>query len=425
MDAFLPVLWQQLAFRYRDWPPELLFEIFNEPMDIADATWASLQARVLAIIRADNPTRTVIVTGAQWGGIDGLLQVQPLPDRHLLYSFHFYEPFLFTHQGADWSNLADFYGLPFPAGKALPWPGPADDERAAWWDYYFEVDQVQLVRERIASVADWAERHGVRLFCGEMGAYNQRMAPADRQAWYALAVAELRASNIPFTSWDYRDAFGVFRPDSAARFPQDLDTGILAALGLRQPPPALATAPEGAPVEAPLAIYDEGPARGIQHDSWDPLAQVRWLDTRQPASGRFCLSFGRLERYDVVGFTFRSSLDLSSLAAQGAVLRLNLQWPADAPDLELRWVQNPANGTAKPWRKSIRLGPPIVAASRAWQTIRIALADFVETGAWDGEWHEPAGLFDWSKVGRLEFVSEYSHLGDHEYRIDDLRLELP
>ena len=53
-------------------------------------------------VRASNPTRPVVIGGEFWSGIDSLATL-PLPDDpYLVATFHYYEPFAFTHQGAPW-----------------------------------------------------------------------------------------------------------------------------------------------------------------------------------------------------------------------------------------------------------------------------------------------------------------------------------
>lgn len=102
-ERFL-VLWDQIATRYRNLPPEVLFEPLNEPHGALDnESWEELFKQVLAVIRRTNPHRNVIFTGADMGTLNGLLQAKrPNDDPHLIATFHYYLPFAFTHQGAEW-----------------------------------------------------------------------------------------------------------------------------------------------------------------------------------------------------------------------------------------------------------------------------------------------------------------------------------
>ena len=85
----------------------------------APRAWQALQDDALATVRAALPGATVILTGADWGGIDGLVGLRPVADPNVIYSFHFYEPSELTalaayRPGLDRAALAPL--LPFPDG---------------------------------------------------------------------------------------------------------------------------------------------------------------------------------------------------------------------------------------------------------------------------------------------------------------------
>ena len=103
--ARFAALWQQVAAEFRDQPDNVWFELMNEPNgDLNDSTLAATFAPALAAVRASNPDRIVIVGGQNWSGIDSLA-TSPIPDDpHIVVTFHYYDPFDFTHQGATWIN---------------------------------------------------------------------------------------------------------------------------------------------------------------------------------------------------------------------------------------------------------------------------------------------------------------------------------
>ncbi len=103
-DAYL-TLWKFLAAHYAPRDPERVFyDLMNEP-EINDATrWNAIQASAVDAIRTVDKQHTLIATGNKYAGIDELLLVTPLHDANVIYTFHFYEPFPFTHQGATWSS---------------------------------------------------------------------------------------------------------------------------------------------------------------------------------------------------------------------------------------------------------------------------------------------------------------------------------
>jgi hypothetical protein len=69
-DRFL-ALWEQVAGHYRDYPPELLFELLNEPNDQLNASlWNRYVFEALELVRETNPTREVVIGPAQWNAYD-------------------------------------------------------------------------------------------------------------------------------------------------------------------------------------------------------------------------------------------------------------------------------------------------------------------------------------------------------------------
>ena len=64
---------------------------------------------------------TLIASGGCGSLIQGLDAFDPAPLERLapiLYTFHFYEPYLFTHQGAPWMSDPVYRSL-----TSVPWPG--------------------------------------------------------------------------------------------------------------------------------------------------------------------------------------------------------------------------------------------------------------------------------------------------------------
>jgi endoglucanase len=236
--ASLLAAWFTLAPLLRPFDPRLIFpEVLNEPVFPGDPEgWARLQHQVLAAIRASLPANTIVLTGNDWGGIDGLLAAVPEPDPNVVYSFHLYEPAELTslaayRPGLDTAALAR---LPFPesddaacttAAARTDDPPTADLMRfycAQHWDAF-------RIAARIDAAADWASHNQVALLAGEFGASERLNAPA-RLAWLAAVRAECERRSIGWALWGYDDSMGfaINPPIGAAR----LDHDLLQALGL-------------------------------------------------------------------------------------------------------------------------------------------------------------------------------------------------
>ncbi len=112
-DYFLDI-WEQLAARYKSMPNVYAFDLLNEAVEGAVApglmNWRDLAAEATRRIRRIDPDRAVVFEPSPWGAAVGFDTLEPLPLEKVIYSFHMYEPFVFTHQGI-YNN---------PAGVAYP-----------------------------------------------------------------------------------------------------------------------------------------------------------------------------------------------------------------------------------------------------------------------------------------------------------------
>ena len=193
-DRFVAT-WKQIAEHYKDAPASIFFELLNEPYGKLDAAhWNDLQAKTLTAVRATNPTRTVVVGPVQWNGIGALDKlVLPDADRNLLVTVHFYDPFHFTHQGAEWAE----------GSKA--WLG------TTWGT---EADQ-QAVTQSFDQAAAWGTAHNRPMYLGEFGAYSK--SPIEGRArWTAFVARTAEKHGMAWTYWEFCSGFGAYDPVAKA-----------------------------------------------------------------------------------------------------------------------------------------------------------------------------------------------------------------
>ena len=426
LGDILPVVWKQMAQHFRASPTTVIYEIFNEPHDITAAAWDRIQRRTLAAIRTVDAVHTVIVTGADWGGIDGLLALAPYDDPRLLYSFHFYDPFAFTHQGAEWAEQSELIRVPFPPDPSRPplvLPGAAASrlkETAAW---YMASDPIATMTSQLDKAYLWGQRNRVPLYCGELGVYDKVSPAVDRVAWYALVRSLLEERHIPFSTWDYRGGFGLFAPGSAEDFSHDLNVPLLHALGLSVPPQS---AWDRSPAASGFPIYNGGLARGIRADFYANGGRVDFPDPVIRVPGTNSIRLSGSAQYGTLGFTFVPVRDLSVLAAGRGSLHL---WVRARGGL----FHSMSGSSCRSIRRAARFrGVRTVVVEPAdapwdgqWHELSFALSSFEETGAWDGSWHEPQGLFDWTRVAALEIVAEHADLKGREISVDGIEIRGP
>lgn len=186
----LLALWVQIAEHYQEYPDTLYFEIMNEPNGAMTATlWEDYFTQDLTVIRQTNPKRMVIIGPVQWNNI-GYLETLNLPedDRNLIATFHYYDPFQFTHQGADWVEGGSHW-----LGRT--WTGT--------------VAQQRDIQQAFDQAAHWAEANNRPLFMGEFGAYSKGDM-ADRATWTAFVRQEAEARGFSWAYWEFGAGFGVY-----------------------------------------------------------------------------------------------------------------------------------------------------------------------------------------------------------------------
>lgn len=243
---------------------KVAIEPFNEPAHYPCDAWGSndwqeIMASTVAAIRAVSADITIVATGACGGNVDGVTDLDPsFDDPNILYSFHMYEPHLFTHQRAD--REGDFAsGLPWPAGEGTPEAvramlsahmeaaGILPDDQArqlaavsAYVDEYFSENWGESqMRGRLQQAVDWANAHDLptsRLFMGEFGAIlmsddgRSGAFDADRLRYLETLRRIAEDYGIPWSVWEFSNPYGmsVISPKGPA-LP---DLKMLGALGL-------------------------------------------------------------------------------------------------------------------------------------------------------------------------------------------------
>lgn len=185
-------LWEQVIERYKDYSDKLMFEIINEPHSETDGVETSLttaqvdelNAHVLSMIRAENPTRIVIYGGPGWSNSGDLLKaaVPDTSDRYLMGYYHSYNPWNFAGQSqGTWGSESD----------------------------------KQAMINQMAGVKEWSEENNIPVLIGEFGAmhdchFNSRML------YYATYVEQAIAHNLAFTVWDDDGWFQILEREDTA-----------------------------------------------------------------------------------------------------------------------------------------------------------------------------------------------------------------
>lgn len=246
-------------------PSRVALEVMNEPRlqckGEQQERWERIASTLVTRARAQAPKLTLIVTGACVSSLDGLLALDParLNDANLIYTFHFYEPFSFTHQGAAFIPWPDKYL------DEVPWPvhqRPIGEPMARLQERMQKVnlDPVALEKARVGAaanltklyaagagretldarfskVAAWARDHNVsprRILIGEFGVLRKNGdSPGalceDRIRWLSDIREIMDKYGFAWSYFSYDGPFALVHSDQDREF----DLSVLKALGLR------------------------------------------------------------------------------------------------------------------------------------------------------------------------------------------------
>lgn len=216
--------WTDLATRLRGHPAIVAYNPLNEPHPARQAgidgaeeegfpEWLEqhrgtngdldrFYKRICAAIRKVDPDTPILVEGYGHGSPTGLYYLSPVEEENILYSFHYYEPWIYTATRVNKGRYA------YPDRMPEYWNGPAVKWTKA------------KLKELMEPVAEWAAKHQLpvsRIVAAEFGCGRQSEG----------AIAYLTDLISLLNEQGYHWAFYSFREDSWDSM--DYELGIEAA----------------------------------------------------------------------------------------------------------------------------------------------------------------------------------------------------
>jgi len=428
INKILVPVWEQVARRYKDRSDYVIYEILNEPHGIADSRWGEIQGLVIDAIRKIDQKHAIMVGGTNFNTLEKMFALPEYADKNLIYTFHFYDPFLFTHQGASWSEppvLTTLAGVPFPADRKRM-PKISNELKGTWIESslnhsYHNDGTPQKLYYALNRAVVFSKARDVPVFCGEFGVYMIQSPEADRAVWYEVVAGALDRRNISRASWDYFGGFGIFKYEWGGDFLADLNTDVVRALGFTPPPQRTQPLP---PLASGFTLYDDYPGRGYSAGHWGDSADFSLYDARA-AAGEYAIRWSNAVQYNIFWFGFDRNGDFSEIAESAA---LEFMARTEQPvRFDIRFV-NPEDAANLPWRMRCTIDESILPPDGKWHAIRIPLSEMREHGAWVNavrEWREPQGKFSWKNVRQLEFVAEYGDMKNQTVWFDSIRVSVP
>lgn len=417
-------VWKQMATHYKDRSGYVLYEVLNEPHGIADALWGSIQQSVIDAIRTIDTSHYIVVGGANWNTYTSLSQIPVYSDTKLIYTFHFYDPFIFTHQGASWTDpsMVPLAGVPFPYRTSYMPVIPAS-LKGTWIESslnnYSNDGTIAKIKALIDIAANFKNTRNVPVFCGEFGVYIPNSRDADRIYWYEEVRKYLEVKQIPWTIWEYQGGFGLFEKDSNELFDYDLNVPLLGALGMNAPPQQVYIK---RPITNSFIVYDDFIQEGIVNASNTNTGTLDFYNATTPQQGTKCIYWANVNQYQSIAFDFKPDIDMSLLPVNDYVLEFWVKGNSPDVKFDVRFLDTKTSSTDRPWRMGKTIDNTLAVWDGTWKKISLPLNVLEEKGAYDNGWFPPEGKFDWKTIDRFEMVAEHQALNGIEFWFDDIQV---
>jgi endoglucanase len=423
IGSILVKVWKQMARHFKDRSNYIYYEILNEPHGITDAVWSPIQQSAIDAIRTEDTKHFIVVGPADYNSYNNLKNLPTYADTKLIYTFHFYDPFIFTHQGASWvePSMVPLAGVPFPYNAStLPVVPPS--LKGTWVEGalndYVNVGTVSKIKEWINRVVDFKNQRNVPVFCGEFGVLINNSNNVDRAAWYQAVHSYLNEKGIPWTTWDYQGGFGLFKKGSTELFDNDLNVPLLQALEFNVPPQ---TEYSKSPKTTGFIIYDDYIGEGMVDASYHTSGTLDYYAESKPYNGSYNLYWTGVEQYSSIGFHFKQDADLSLLKDQDT-LKFWVRGNSSSAKFDVRFIDTKTGANDHPWRMGKTIDNTVATWDGVWHRVQIPLKSLEEKGSWDNAFFNPEGKFDWTSIDRFEIVAEHQPLTGIEFSFDDIQI---
>jgi aryl-phospho-beta-D-glucosidase BglC (GH1 family) len=184
--------WEQIATFFKDYDQKLLFEVLNEPnANLTPDLWNTFFSDALKSIRKTNPTRAVLMGTANYGGLSGVPSLKIPDDKNIILTVHYYNPFNFTHQGAEWVG-----------SEAQNWLG------TIWEDLALERNQIISEFDYLNTLA---KQKNIPVQVGEFGAYSKADIES-RVKWTTFLARWFEEQGFSWAYWEFSAGFGIYTP---------------------------------------------------------------------------------------------------------------------------------------------------------------------------------------------------------------------
>ena len=202
-DRFISV-WTMLEDEFKG-QNDVAFELLNEVVNATGDEWNALAEKTVSAIRKKNAERLIIVGGIEWNIPSSLKEIHIFDDENVIYTFHSYAPFEFTHQQGVLQEYQIFYNrkMPYPTDdieRYRDYYRVARDKEA--YEQYNRMD-IEFLRDYLAPVKEFIDKNPTKvLWCGEFGTIRH-IDISFRENWMKDMISIFKEWDIPYCVWNY------------------------------------------------------------------------------------------------------------------------------------------------------------------------------------------------------------------------------
>ena len=211
-DNYIKV-WMDIQEFLKNTPEDkVAYELLNEVTTPDPENWNKLIAKAVKAIRANEPTRKIIIGSNHWQIPNTFPDLKvPADDKNLILSFHYYNPNVITHYQAPWASFKNYKGkIQYPGDVLVDkdfYATVADEaERKNLENMCGEWD-INRMEKEIMIAKNVADALGLPLFCGEFGAYPYYSSQEIQKKWYEDIMEVFRKNNISCCHWGWKNDF--------------------------------------------------------------------------------------------------------------------------------------------------------------------------------------------------------------------------
>ncbi|MBO7384599.1 MAG: glycoside hydrolase family 5 protein [Fibrobacter sp.] len=167
----------------------LVVETLNEPRGkLTSAKWNVLVDSIISVVRAADPERVVMVGTYNYNSYSSISQLKlPAGVDNLIVTFHYYDPFAFTHQGATFVD-------------------PVYDTGTLWTA---SIAETRAVKKAFGVMKAWSDEHNIPIYLGEYGAYEMA-DDVSRETWTTFISTLASSLGFGRAYWEFCSGFGVY-----------------------------------------------------------------------------------------------------------------------------------------------------------------------------------------------------------------------